>query len=673
LGANHASSLEAALAYYNYATQLKGKISLLDSNELDTGFRFTTPNHLFSPQPTTVDGWLALPNSVMTLTINSIIPAAGAYSFNVPAVSGTLPDGKVAELKVEGSRPITVSITGSSSQFTGTNTIGTGADLAPHAWFTTTQQTGYVYSANGKAPKLFVTLINPSLTEKVNNVKVTLRIRDASLPEAMITEPQDGAQVSNRVITVAGTIPEAARTTTKNVVVTTNGISANEPMQPDGTFSVQVIIALKSNSIKVQGFGDGAPTTEEKVITVQGVESTSTERNALIASRAVFVLRWNTDASDVDIYSTDKNSGTVWYDHLSEGPGILDYDDRDGLGPEVVSYRATDDELYASGAFAVDVHYYDAHGNPLPANFTLNVVLNENETEGNNRRVLEFHSVTPLTTANSGENGPDGSGASRYNDILRVSCSAERICSLAEVDSSRLTAPGHATDAHVAFEYEGEHGPAHWGELSPAYATCGTGQSQSPINLTGATAQDLANIVFNYQPTQLHLENTGHSIQVNYDAGSYMEVDGERYNLAQFHFHTPSENVVNGASFPIEMHLVHKNQAGKIAAVVAVFLNAGAESAGLQSILTNMPDNKGKKEVDGQINVNELLPAVQTTYRYQGSLTTPPCDEGIKWFVMTAPATLSSAQVTAMNGFHPGNNRPVQPLNERNLSVDSTP
>lgn len=444
LGTSNSATLSAALAYYNYASQRQGKIALLDANELtadgtDVGFQFDKPTYTFTPQPTTVEAWLALPNTTLTLTINSAIPAAGAYSFNVPAIAGTLPAGKVAELHVTGSSVITVSLTGQSGQFTGTNTIGAGADLAPHAWFTTTKQPSYVYSVNGAVPALFVTLVNGSLTQKVDNVKVTLRLRNELTTTADIASHQNGAQVSNRVVTITGTIPAEVRGTTTHVRVTVNGIATDTPLQPDGAFVVQGIMALGDNTLTAQGIGTAGPTTLEALVTVQGVESTVQQRNALITSRAVFVLRWDTNQSDVDIYTTDKSNGAVWFENLNQGPGTLDYDDTDGLGPEVVSYRVTDDEIYVNGTITVSLHYYDAHGNAQPANFTLNVVLNE--TDSNNRRVLEFRSVTPLITADSGQKGPAGAGPSRFNGILRITCSAERICSLDKVDASRLAKP----------------------------------------------------------------------------------------------------------------------------------------------------------------------------------------------------------------------------------------
>lgn len=234
------------------------------------------------------------------------------------------------------------------------------------------------------------------------------------------------------------------------------------------------------------------------------------------------------------------------------------------------------------------------------------------------------------------------------------------------------TAPALLWSSHAHWSYEGEEGPSSWGELDTAYEACVNGTSQSPIDLTGAATEDLANITFHYQPTKLHLENNGHTIQVNYDAGSYIVVDEIRYDLKQFHFHSPSENAINGNSFPLEMHLVHKNTAGQLA-VVAIFLDEGANNPALQSVWDHLSNKIGSQEIDAQVDANDFLPSVQTTYRYSGSLTTPPCTEGVSWLVMTSPATISSEQIEAFQNLYEGNNRPVQLLNGRDLSLDSTP
>ncbi len=232
------------------------------------------------------------------------------------------------------------------------------------------------------------------------------------------------------------------------------------------------------------------------------------------------------------------------------------------------------------------------------------------------------------------------------------------------------TTPVTGTPPH--WTYEGEEGPAHWGELD-GYATCKTGQSQSPIDVVNPTGQDLANISFHYQPSEVNILNNGHTAQVNYDAGSYIELDGVRYDVAQFHYHAPSEHTVNGESFPAELHIVHKSADGKLA-VVGTLLKEGAENGAFQPFISNLPAEKADvKDTGVKINVADFLPGVQTTYRYSGSLTTPPCTEGVNWLLMTTPVELSTKQLGELEKLFEGNNRPVQPLDGRTPLEDNTP
>lgn len=440
-GADKSATLEAALAYYNYATQFENKMSLLDSNEADTRFNFDKPNYSFNAYWSNVDLWISSGRKVDLLDVSNI-PAAGAYSFKVPAVSGTLPAGKVAELIVESNQAILVSITSADSQFQGTNAIGN----RPHNWFSTADQHSYIYNnANGAVPELFVTLVNAD-TDKAATVKVSFQIRDELTANPTITNYVTGDQVTNRVITIQGELPAEVREATTTVVVTVNGIATTIPMNPDGTYSAGAVVALGQNIVKVQGFHGELPTTNVKVITLVGVESQSGGRNALIASRAVFVLRWDTANTDVDIYTTDKNNATIWYNSLAIGPGNLDYDVQTGFGPEVVSYRATGDnvgDLYLNGTFELDVHYFSG---TTATKFTLDVILNE--TEGDNLRVLRFESVLPLTNGTAGGgNRPEGvaNPTSRFNNIVRIVCSPEGVCSLGAYDTSILTVYGQTT------------------------------------------------------------------------------------------------------------------------------------------------------------------------------------------------------------------------------------
>lgn len=234
--------------------------------------------------------------------------------------------------------------------------------------------------------------------------------------------------------------------------------------------------------------------------------------------------------------------------------------------------------------------------------------------------------------------------------------------------------PEHETSSSSAhWTYEGEEGPAHWGELDPAYEMCGKGKSQSPIDISSPNEQDIANIVFHYQPSEVNILNNGHTAQVNYDTGSYIELDGARYDVAQFHYHAPSEHEVDGKLFAAELHIVHKSADGKLA-VVGLLFQEGSANPALDPFINNLPAEKSDvKDAGVKINVMDFLPDIQTTYRYSGSLTTPPCSEGVSWLVMTTPVELSSDQLSKLEGLFEANNRPVQPLNDRTLNEDNTP
>ena len=214
--------------------------------------------------------------------------------------------------------------------------------------------------------------------------------------------------------------------------------------------------------------------------------------------------------------------------------------------------------------------------------------------------------------------------------------------------------------------YEGHEGPAHWAEMSKEFATCGSGSRQSPIDIDMTISADLQPIQFDYKTVKLEILNNGHTIQVNRGQGSSITVDGEKYDLLQFHFHTPSENTVGGKPYDMEMHLVHKSAKGQLA-VVGVFLKAGKDNAVLAKAWEHMPSHAGHKEQVASVSLNaaDLLPADRSYNRFNGSLTTPPCSEGVKWFVMKQPIEVSAAQVQAFAKVIGHNARPVQPLNDR--------
>lgn len=221
--------------------------------------------------------------------------------------------------------------------------------------------------------------------------------------------------------------------------------------------------------------------------------------------------------------------------------------------------------------------------------------------------------------------------------------------------------------------YEGEEGPQHWGEIDPSYAICGTGENQSPIDISKPIEKDLVNISFHYQPSEVNILNNGHTAQVNYDTGSYIELDGTRYDVVQFHYHAPSEHHIDGQAFAAEIHIVHKNAEGKLA-VIGILLQQGTENAAFDPFVNNLPAEKtDAKDAGSKVNAADFLPAEQTTFRYSGSLTTPPCSEGVSWLVMTSPVEVSAVQLEKLLTVFEGNNRPLQALNERTPLEDSTP
>lgn len=229
---------------------------------------------------------------------------------------------------------------------------------------------------------------------------------------------------------------------------------------------------------------------------------------------------------------------------------------------------------------------------------------------------------------------------------------------------------GASESSHPHWGYEGEHGPGHWGEMSAEYAACSKGKSQSPIDITRPEKNGHETIAFDYKPSKLNILNNGHTIQVNYDKGSSITINGVPYQLVQFHFHDPSEHTVGGKSYPVELHLVHKNDRGELA-VVGVLIEKGEENGALKAVWANLPSKADeKKELNETVNAGELLPRERHFYRYSGSLTTPPCSESVKWLVIDSPIQMSEAQINRFKEIIKDNNRPVQPLNGRKVVVD---
>lgn len=219
------------------------------------------------------------------------------------------------------------------------------------------------------------------------------------------------------------------------------------------------------------------------------------------------------------------------------------------------------------------------------------------------------------------------------------------------------------------WSYAGTNGPEHWGELDPAYATCSSGREQSPIDIHRTTKATLPALRFEYKRGPLRIINNGYTaVRVNYPRGNgnVLAVGDRRYELTQFHFHRPSEEYIRGRPYDMVIHLMHASSDGKIAAV-AVLLRSGGENATIRELWAHMPQSAGQEhEIPNlELDPSGLLPRDTAYYRYQGSLTAPPCTENVTWFVLKTPLELSAAQVSAFAQLYPHDVRPIQALNGR--------
>ena len=215
------------------------------------------------------------------------------------------------------------------------------------------------------------------------------------------------------------------------------------------------------------------------------------------------------------------------------------------------------------------------------------------------------------------------------------------------------------------WDYDGDQGPDAWGRMRPEFSKCATGQRQSPIDIRGGIAVDLEPIRFDYRPSGFSVIDNGHTVQVNVDPGSSITITGKRYELVEFHFHRPSEERINGRQYDMAVHLVHKDAEGHIA-VVAVLLDRGSAQSIVQTVWNNLPLEKGDEVRAGaRLDVAQLLPDDKRYYTYMGSLTTPPCSEGVLWMVMKQPVPISMDQVAIFSRLYPMNARPIQQADGR--------
>ncbi len=227
----------------------------------------------------------------------------------------------------------------------------------------------------------------------------------------------------------------------------------------------------------------------------------------------------------------------------------------------------------------------------------------------------------------------------------------------------------HVVHTNKHWGYKGDVEPAHWSELNEKFHMCSEGQQQSPIDVIATKESELPRLKLSYTKAAENIINNGHAVQVNIKDGNILKLGGVPYTLKQFHFHTPSENLVNGKSFPLEAHFVHVSPKGNLA-VISVMFEEGTANAALNRMVKQFPLGLNQeKSIDlSSEYVNVMLPVDTAYYKFMGSLTTPPCSEQVKWFVIKKPLTASKAQIDAMHQeIGQNNNRPVQPSNGRTI------
>jgi len=192
--------------------------------------------------------------------------------------------------------------------------------------------------------------------------------------------------------------------------------------------------------------------------------------------------------------------------------------------------------------------------------------------------------------------------------------------------------------------------------------------SRQLINTHKAHAEALPRLVFDYRPTTLHIIDNGHTVQVNAEPGSSLRIGNDTFELVQFHFHHPSEERIDRKGFDMVAHLVHRDRQGRLA-VVAVLLESGSESPLVETLWRNHPRQIGHEEVVRGVSIDPtaLLPKDRGYFSYIGSLTTPPCSEGVRWFVLKSPTTVSKSEIATFAAEYPNDARPLQPLNGRQI------
>lgn len=281
--------------------------------------------------------------------------------------------------------------------------------------------------------------------------------------------------------------------------------------------------------------------------------------------------------------------------------------------------------------------------------------------DGKNSNVMRVVSRSSGSTASDRE-VRDDRGATRNGAAHHAA--AHHTASDMVAEQTNPSVSSGAPD-HADWDYVGVDGPESWGRLKPEFSKCSSGIRQSPIDIRDGIQVDLDPVQFDYKPSNFTVVDTRRTVQVNLGTGNSIEVMGRRYDLIQFHFHRPSEEWIDGKRFDMVVHLVHKDTEGRLA-VVAVLLERGSALSVIQSVWSNLPLEKGE-EVSARalLDLREMLPAERGYFTYMGSLTTPPCSEGVLWMVMRKPVPVSAEQIGIFARLYPMNARPIQSAGRR--------
>jgi len=253
--------------------------------------------------------------------------------------------------------------------------------------------------------------------------------------------------------------------------------------------------------------------------------------------------------------------------------------------------------------------------------------------------------------------------------FLSAGCVTDGIPVIGKDPASAEMGEGATAPPQPEWSYSGENGPGGWADLAPEWFIAREGKRQSPIDITEARLTGaLFPIVLEYESSGVNLTNTGHGIEQTYFPGSHVNIGNQKFELKTFDFHSPSEHTIQGQKYPLEMQLVHEGPIGQLL-IISVLFEEGPSNAFLSTLWPHLPTSPKTttEKADALINAAQALPLDKSYYFYEGSLSQPPCTEGVQWYILRQPAKLSADQLSAFTKLYSGNVRPVQPLNERRV------